>query len=257
MTSRFILADFKDAIAAMADASVDCILTDPPYGETSLKWDRWPPGWPSQLLRLLKPTGSMWVFGSTRMFFDHASEFRGWRLAQDVVWEKHNGSGFHADRFKRVHENALQFYPASARWEDVYKEPQFTHDAVARSVRRNNRPAHTGDIGPSSYSTEEGGPRLMRSVIYCRSEHGRAIHPTQKPLGIVEPLLLYSCPPGGIVLDVFAGSGTTGVAAQRNGRHSILVEGKEDIAIAAQQRLLGDSPLFTANASVELERTAS
>ncbi|MCY1741202.1 DNA-methyltransferase [Ensifer sp. SL37] len=250
MSVQILNADFDDAITDMPSESVDCILTDPPYGETSLEWDKWPPGWPSRVLRLLKPTGSMWVFGSTRTFFDHAAEFTGWQLAQDVVWEKHNGSGFQADRFKRVHENALQFYRADSPWEGVYKDPQYTPDAVARAVRRKKgRPAHMGNIEASPYFSEEGGPRLMRSVIFCRSEHGRAVHPTQKPLGVVEPLLLYSCPKGGTVLDIFAGSGTTGVAAQRHGREAILIEGKPEFVEAVRIRLENDAPLFGGQAA--------
>lgn len=245
MTISIINSDFDAVIGDIPDQSVDCILTDPPYNETSLEWDRWPPGWPARVLRLLKTTGSMWVFGSTRMFLERVEEFSGWRFAQDVVWEKHNGSGFHADRFKRVHENALQFYRSDAPWDGVYKDPQYTPDAVARSVRRKKgRPAHMGNIEAAPYFSEDGGPRLMRSVIFCRSEHGRAVHPTQKPLGIVEPLLLYSCPKGGTVLDIFAGSGTTGVAAQRHGRKAILIEGKPEFAEAARIRLENDAPLF-------------
>lgn len=247
---QIINADFETVIDSISAESVDCILTDPPYGETSLAWDRWPTGWPARVLSLLKPTGSMWVFGSMRVFFEHSSEFSGWRLAQDVVWEKHNGSGFHADRFKRVHENAVQFYRDDAPWDGVYKDPQYTPDAVARSVRRKKgRPAHMGNIDASPYFSEDGGPRLMRSVMYCRSEHGRAVHPTQKPLGIVEPLLLYSCPENGLVLDIFAGSGTTGVAAQRHGRRAILIEGRQEFADAARTRLETDAPLFGGKAA--------
>lgn len=244
MTVQIIHADFHDIIDDIPAGSIDLILTDPPYGETSLAWDRWPKYWPARVARVLKRSGSMWVFGSTRMFFDHVAEFDGWKLAQDVVWEKHNGSGFHADRFKRVHENAYQFYRDDTTWDQVYKDVQFTPDAVARAVRRKKRPAHMGHIEASAYLSEDGGPRMMRSVIYCRSEHGRAIHPTQKPLGIVEPLLFYSCPPDGTVLDIFAGSGTTGVAAQRSGRRAILVEGNPEFAAAATNRVEKDSPLF-------------
>lgn len=210
---------FKPLVRAMPSTSVDLILTDPPYGETSLSWDRWVQEWPSEIYRVLKPTGSMWVFGSMRMFLNRIDEFHEFKFAQDVVWEKHNGSGFHADRFKRVHENALQFYRADAPWGGVYKNPQYTMDATARSVRRKKRPPHMGHIeeAGSYYVSQDGGPRLMRSVIYMRSEHGRAEHPTQKPEGIIEPLLKYSCPSGGIVFDPFMGSGTIGVVAQKNG----------------------------------------
>src|SRR3546814_5592817 len=58
-------------------------------------------------------------------------------------------------------------------------------DAVAKQVRRKTRPTHTGDIDLGAYRSEDGGPRLQRSVIDVRSCHGHAEHPTQKPLGII------------------------------------------------------------------------
>jgi site-specific DNA-methyltransferase (adenine-specific) len=227
---------------------VDCIIADPPYGETSLAWDRWPDGWVKAVYPLLKPTGSMWVFGSMRMFFERAGDFAGWRLAQDIVWEKHNGTGLFNDRFRRVHENALQFYPAEVPWGDVYKAPQFTNDATARTVRKKAKPAHwIGAVGATVYKSEDGGPRLQRSVMYVRSEHGRAIHPTQKPIGILLPLVRYSCPPGGTVLDPFCGSGSTAIAAREAGCQFVGVEVNPEYVEAANDRLRNDAPLFAAN----------
>lgn len=246
MTVQIITGDCRDVLAGFPDASFDCILTDPPYGETSLTWDKWVPGWPAMVQRLLKPTGSMWCFGSSRMFHEHAAEFAGWKFAQDVVWEKHNGSGFHADRFKRVHESAWQFYLKDAPWERIYKAPQYTSDATARTVRRKKRPTHMGNIEAGAYTSEDGGPRLTRSVIYARSEHGRAVHPTQKPIAIVEPLLLFSCPVGGHVLDLFAGSGTTGVVAERHGMNATLIEGNALFGQVIRERLADDAPLLRA-----------
>lgn len=249
MTVRILTGDCRDVLKTLPDESVDCILTDPPYGETSLEWDRWQDGWPTAARRVLKRTGSMWVFGSTRMFLDHLDDFAGWRFAQDVVWEKHNGSGFHADRFKRVHECALQFYRDDAPWDGVYKSPQFTNDATARTIRRKRRPTHMGHIEKASYASEDGGPRLMRSVIFARSEHGRAEHPTQKPIAIVEPLLLYACPKGGTVLDCFAGSGTTGLVARRHGINAVLIEARHEFITVAEGRLDNDAPLFKGEAA--------
>ena len=65
---------------------------------------------------------------------------------------------------------------------------------------------------------------MMRSVIPVRSCHGQAVHPTQKPLGILAPLLEYSCPPAGIVLDPFMGSGSTLRAAKDLKRRAIGIE---------------------------------
>lgn len=229
------------------DESFDCVLTDPPYGETSLAWDIWPTDWPAKVRRVLKRTGSMWVFGSQRMFMEHAAEFCGWKLSHDVVWEKHNGSGLFNDRFRRVHEIALHFYRSDAAWGDVFKEPQFTNDARARTVRKKGRPAQwIGATGETIYRSEDGGPKLMRSVIYARSEHGRAEHPTQKPIGIVEPLLQYACPVGGRVLDPFAGSGTTGLVAARHEIDAVLIEARAEYASVIRSRIENDAPLLGA-----------
>lgn len=240
-----IPGDCRAILPTLQPDSFDCIVTDPPYGETNIGWDKRLVGWAADLRRVLKPTGSMWVFGSQRMFMETAGEFAGWKMAQDVIWEKHNGSSFANDRFRRVHEIAVQFYRDDAPWSGVYREPQFTNDATARTVRKKARPAHWhGATGATVYASEDGGPRLMRSVIYARSEHGRAVHPTQKPIEIIEPLLLYSCPPAGTVLDPFAGSGTVGVVAARHNRNAILIELNPEYRTLAADRLRDDAPLL-------------
>lgn len=213
--------------------TADCIVTDPPYGETSLTWDRWPEGW---LEVATGVTQSLWCFGSLRMYLEHAAEFLGpWKLSQDVIWEKHNGSGFSNDRFKRVHEQPTHWYRGT--WSEIYRDVPVTHDAIKHQMRRKARPTHTGDIGAATYLSEDGGPRLMRSVIAIRSMHGRATHPTEKPTGILEPLITYACPPGGLVMDLFAGSGSTLDAARQTGRRAVGIEISELYAETAARRL--------------------
>ena len=245
MTVRIINADCRKEMPK--HAPFDMIIADPPYGDTSLTWDRRVDGWESVARDCLKVSGSMWVFGSLRFFMATAVKFEaaGWRYAQEVVWEKHNGSSFHADRFKRVHELVVQFYRADAPWGEVYNEVQTTPDAVARSVKRKKgRPAHMGYIEQTPYASEDGGPRIMRSVIYMRGMHGRAIHPTEKPSALIEILVRTSCPPGGLVGDFFAGSGAAGDACQMSGRNYLGTEIDAEMADAAMARLGGS--LFSA-----------
>lgn len=224
--------DCRDMFSSIGRA--DLIVADPPYGETSLEWDNQIAGW---MWRAKAVSTSLWCFGSLQMFMDMArcDEIGDWKRSQEIVWEKHNGSSFHADRFKRVHELAAHFYLGT--WDGIYKEVQTTPDATARAVRRKTRPAHTGHIEQSSYLSHDGGPRLMRSVMRVRSCHGYAEHPTQKPLGIVDPLIRYSCPPTGYVLDPFMGSGTTLVAAKNLGRKAIGIEIEERFCEVAAKRL--------------------
>lgn len=217
--------DFREVAPQLS--AFDLVIADPPYGETNLSWDRWIPDFPKHMLPLVSPRGSFWCFGSFKVFFEHAAEFAGWREAQEVVWEKHNGSAIHNDRFRRVHELAIQFYSRSTRWASVYKQPLYTYDAKRRRVTRSRKPAHFHGIGPSHYEVEEGGPRLMRSVIYARSEHGRGLNPTQKPEPVVSPLIQYSCPPDGVLLDPCMGSGSFLMAAKKLGRHAVGIEIRE------------------------------
>lgn len=228
------LGDYRAAIGCggASPLTADAVITDPPYGETNLEWDQWVPGWLTDAAII---TNAVWCFGSFRMFFEHADEFRPWKFSQDVIWEKHNGSSLANDRFRRVHELATLWY--RGEWSELRHETPRTFDATSRTVRRKAEPAqHQGERGPSVYTSADSGPRLMRSVLPVRSEHGRAVHPTQKPLGIVTPLIEYSVPRGGHVVDFFAGSGTTGLAAKLTGRRATLFEAHEPYAEAAAQR---------------------
>lgn len=129
-------------------APYDMILADPPYGDTSLAWDR-RVGLGRAGARRLKPTGSLWVFGSLRSFMATADHFAnaGLRIAQEVIWEKQNGTGFHNDRFKRVHELAVQFVNGNR---------------LARHLQR--RPDHARRNGPHGAAQAATSPIPARST---------------------------------------------------------------------------------------------
>lgn len=216
--------DNRDVLPTLQEGFADVALCDPPYGDTSLDWDSIVPDWLPAVARALKPNGSLWVFGSMRFLAPLFAEVEalGFKYSQDIVWEKQNGTGFHADRFRRVHEHAVLFYRGI--WAEVHHETQHTMDATAKTVRRKQRVAHFGDIGEGHYVSHDGGPRMMRSVLQVRNEHGRAIHPTQKPVDLLRPLVRYSCPPGGVVLDPFFGSASAGEASMLEKRGFVGIE---------------------------------
>jgi site-specific DNA-methyltransferase (adenine-specific) len=231
-TVTLLLGDMREILPALG-LQADCIVTDPPYQETSLAWDRWPKGW---TFAAAEAASSMWCFGSMRMFLQQGYEFGDaeWKLSQDVVWQKNAGTGFSADRFKRVHEHALHWYRGdwATTHHDVPREAFKGPDkgSVIRSAI-----SHTGTVGRKAWVDD--GTRLMPSVLYAKNMKGRALHPTEKPLGILDPLIRYACPPGGLVLDPFAGSGSTLDAARQCGRRAIGIEANERYAEAAARRL--------------------
>lgn len=230
----------------------DACITDPPYGETSLAWDRWPTGWPALVASY---TSSLWCWGSARMFGNQWGQFEtaGWKLSQDIVgvdedgdpigrdrvmvWEKQNGTGFTTDRFRRVHEYAYHWYREA--WRDQHREvprvPATTNRTRGVSQRVSGRGRHLGDIDLVSYVDD--GTRLARSVIYAKNLNRRAIHPTEKPIEVLQPLIEYSVPPGGVVLDPFAGSASTLLAARTLGRRAVGIEASEEYCERAAKRL--------------------
>lgn len=211
----------------------DAVVTDPPYGETSLAWDQWPYRWPDTVAMYSQ---SMWCFGSFRMFTERWEDFEtaGWKLSQDVVWEKHNGTGFANDRFKRVHEYALHFY--HGRWDEVHHEAvrEDYHGPDNHARAQGSQGKHYGAIGGHDYVDD--GRRMVRSVIKAQSVRG-GIHPTEKPPKVLAPLIEYSVPLGGLVLDPFAGSGSTLLTARTLGRRAVGIEASEEYCEAAAKRL--------------------
>ena len=225
------LGDCREVLPALG-RTFDAAICDPPYVETSLAWDRWPDGWPAAVASV---TQAMWCFGSMRMFLDRWGEFTGWRMSQDVVWEKPHGSGFTADRFCRVHEHALHFYRGP--WSGVYHDvPRTAARGPDKSCRRTVTPKDQyGSIGASVYIDD--GKRLTRSVIRAQNMHRRGLHQTEKPVAVLTPLIGYAVPPRGTILDPMAGSCSTAVAARLTGRRAVCIEADESMCEKAARRL--------------------
>ena len=224
--------DCRTVLPAL-DVTVDCVVADPPYGETSLPWDRWPEGWPTVVADV---TRSMWCFGSLRMFLDRRDEFTGWRFSHDVVWRKPRGGMAPGDRFARRHEAAAHWYRGP--WSELYAvAPRLTNYGPSKGT------IHRGETGPAwngsrrAHTWTDDGTRVMGSVIDCQTMRSIALHPTEKPLGILDPLIAYACPPGGIVLDPFAGSGSALVAARDSGRRAVGIEADERYCEVIARRL--------------------
>lgn len=218
-------------------------VTDPPYGQTSLSWDRWPTGWVDDVA---EHTASLWCFGTFRMFLERQSEFGAWKLAQDVIWEKTRATSVTTDRFRRRHEMLTHWYRGA--WGDIYRDlPKVPSGRT--TPQKSATPAKT-DPTPGqrvySFGLSQGwvddGLRYMTSIITAatipsRDRKAAALNATQKPVPLLEPLIRYSVPEGGVVLDPFAGSASTGIAARNLGRKAVLIEAREEQCETAAARL--------------------
>ena len=240
-----------DCIARMKKLpshSVDMIFADPPYhlsnGGITVKsgkmvsvnkadWDasagvtmdyRFHEKWIRATKRVLKPNGTLWISGTYHSIYlcGHALQKQEFKLLNDITWFKPNGAPNISCRyFTASHETLLWAAPSTkakhtfnyesmkySKWEeDVFKK----EDKQMRSVWCIPTP------GPSE------------------KKHGK--HPTQKPLALLERIIIASTNEGDLVLDPFNGSGTTGIAALKNNRKYIGIDNEEDYLKVTIDRL--------------------
>lgn len=230
------LGDLRDVLPYVGH--LDACVTDPPYGETAAAWDTWPTGWVDAVEQALPNDASLWCFGSARMFLRHRDDFARWKFAQEALWAKRNATGpTSRDRLARVHEWAYHWY--RGKWSNLHHEWEripSTTPSKGYVRRKANAAEHRR---PDRYSAwQDDGMRQPRSVVIEEpSVRYQKRHQDEKPLGVVLPLVRECTPPGGTVLDCFAGSGTTGVAARLSGRRAVLIEQDEQSCEKAAERL--------------------
>jgi site-specific DNA-methyltransferase (adenine-specific) len=219
----------EDALAGLAripDGSIDLVLTDPPYnlgkdyGNASDRQSvddylAWTERWIDAVLPKLKDNGSLYIFLTWR----HAPEIfvmlkRRMMMMNEIIWDRRVPSmGGSTRSFSSVHDT-IGFF---VKRKDYY----FDLDAVRIPYDAATKKARSRSIFVGAKWLEVGyNPKDLWSVSRLHREHAERVdHPTQKPLEIIERMVKASCPPGGVVLDPFMGSGTTALAAKHSGRH--------------------------------------
>jgi site-specific DNA-methyltransferase (adenine-specific) len=231
-------ADYREIVSLLAHGSVGAIISDPPYATTALAWDKaidWAEFW--DYARRLCPATSPMVLFAAGSFVPKLIQTNARNFRYELIWAKLGVTGFLDARRRplRAHENILVF--ARQLKGGVYN-PQMTEGKV--HARGNNGPAaaHYSTIRRSS-----GGKTNLyypRSVLHFGLEKrpdGRSWHPTAKPIELVDWLVRTYSNPGDVILDPFAGSGTTLAAALRTGRRAIGVELNEEYCARAVERL--------------------
>ncbi|WP_233870914.1 DNA-methyltransferase [Paraburkholderia adhaesiva] len=241
---RLLNRDFLTDAANLPDASIDLIVADPPYGlgkdygndsdmrsgEDFLAWTR---EWLDLAIPKLKPSGSLYVF-CTWQYAPEIFVFLKSKLTMinEIVWDRRVPSmGGTTRRFTSVHDN-IGFFAVSKNYYFDLDPVRIPYDAVTKKARSRK-------IFEGSRWLELGyNPKDVWSVSRLHRQHAERVdHPTQKPLEIVERMVLASCPPGGRVLDPFMGSGTTAVACARQKREFVGYEINESYCAIARERV--------------------
>lgn len=249
---RLYQEDVLEGISKIPDGSIDLVVADPPYGlgkdygndsdrlsgQAYLEWSE---RWMDAIVPKIAPRGSLYLF-CTWQYSPELFVMLKQRLTMinEIIWDRRVPSmGGTTRKYSSVHDN-IGFF---ARQRDYYFDldpVRIPYDAETKKAR--SRPRFEG----KKWLEVGYNPKDLWSVSRIhRQDPERADHPTQKPLEIVERMVLASCPPGGLVLDPFTGSGTTAVACVRHGRRFVGYEMNPEYAQLVRQRVEAAIPLVT------------
>jgi DNA modification methylase len=281
MIDTVVCGDCLDILPTIPDASIDAVITDPPYPHIKRDYGTWTEaewwemvveGVVPEVRRVLKPTGSA-VFilqpnsrkvGSMRgwLFEFQAWVCREWNMVQDVWWWN---SSMLPTVAASIHKLARQSVKAcvwcgplnchrnqeAVLWDESY---EYTKEKAARRLSRQNGRVST----PSGHSMDYR--RLMAAAdrrggvtpynILPIPNSSNASHGAGTPLALADWWTRYIVPPGGVVLDPFFGVGTMGVAAIKNRGHFIGIEKESHYCETAEERI---ARAQEENAQMEME----
>lgn len=231
----------------MPTESFDLLFADPPYNltkkfgkesffkSTGEEYEAWLNSWLRLCVPLLKPTASVYICGDWRSgsaIQQAGSKY--FNLRNRITWEREKGRGAKAN-WKNASED-IWFFTVSDK---------FTFNLEAVKQRRRVRAPYRENGNPKDWSESANGnfrdthPSNLWTDITVPfwSMPENTDHPTQKPEKLLAKIILASTNEGGLILDPFAGSGTTAIVAKKLGRNVIAVESDETYCLLAAKRL--------------------
>lgn len=227
--------DCLEIMQEIPEKSIDMILCDLPYGTTACKWDSvipFKPLW-TQYNRVIKENGAIALFAAqpftTKLIH---SNLKGFRYCW--YWKKNNVTGFSYARYQpmRCIEDICIFYK---------KKPVYNPQGLIKLDKPKNREKPSsnvytmrGNLKPQQYTNY---PKNLLEFKNEAVSNKNRLHPTQKPVALLEYLIRTYTNEGEIVLDNCMGSGSTGAAAQNTGRQFIGIEKDEHYFNIAKERL--------------------
>jgi site-specific DNA-methyltransferase (adenine-specific) len=235
-----LLGDCLEILPTLADNSVDMVLVDLPYGTTACKWDSVIPLdklW-EQYNRICKEDGAM-VFTAAQPFttFLAASNLDNFRY--EWIWEKPQGTNPMNAKVMplKSHENILVFY----RKKPVYNPQMWYSTPYSGFSSETSKIGEVYGRAKSKHRDNPDGSRYPKTVLKFKQEKG--LHPTQKPVELMEYLIKTYTNKSDVILDNTMGSGSTGVAAVRCKRNFIGIEMNSVYYQVAEKRIQETVPV--------------
>jgi site-specific DNA-methyltransferase (adenine-specific) len=229
--------DCLEVMKQIPDKSVDMILCDLPYQKTQNHWDKVIPFdelW-NEYKRIIKDNGAIVLFGQSNFTAELiCSNLKMYRYS--LIWEKTKAGGFlNANRMPlQAHEDIVVFYKKLP----IYNPQMMDGKPYVKKAVTNGDGGNYGKFERVGKVNVNSGTRYPRSVIRFANDNHNSLHPTQKPVELLEYLIKTYTNEGDTVLDNCMGSGSTGVAAKNLNRDFIGIELDENYFEIAKSRIL-------------------
>jgi DNA modification methylase len=238
-TNRLYNSDCLELMKEIDDKSIDCIITDLPFGSTSCAWDLVIPFdklW-EQYSRIAKPNAAIVLFGqepfSSYLRLSNIKDYK-----YDWYWEKERITNIM--QVKRRAGKTIETISVFYKEQCVYNPQMIIYDGKPRTNKIKDgslgKLVDNNENKPREY--KDNGTRYPTQLLkFKRDILTSNLHPTQKPLALLEYLLRTYTNEGNLVLDSCIGSGTTCLAAKNLNRRFIGIEKDLEIFKVAEQRL--------------------
>ena len=234
--STFVNADCFDVFPFIEDKSIDAIICDLPYGTTACKGDSILPLnelW-KEYKRIIKDNVAIVLFCSKPFTSSLVMSNTKW-FKYELIWHKSHPTGFASSkkRTMKYHENIVIFYNSQPTYNPQMTKGKPNHWNTNKAGTVSNSQPKLGEI-----KNVNGDNKFPNSVIYfdCANRNG-ILHPTQKPIPLLEYLVKTYTNEGDTVLDNTMGSGTTGVACKQLNRSFIGIEMDDKYFEIAKHRI--------------------
>lgn len=251
--NKIYCADVFDFLERLEPESVDLAIVDPPYNLNQGEWDRFADveefmaftgSYLDGVLAALKPTGSLYLFNTAfnAALILGALRERGMVYRNWITWYKKDGFSACRRRFCNNQETILFFTKSEKSYTfhcDAVRVPYLSDERIraaqTRGILKNGKRWYPNPNGKLCTDVWE-----FPSVRLTNKRDGRTVkqkHPTPKPEGMIERMLLASSDEGDVVLDLFSGTGTTAYCAKKLGRRFVGCENNPDYCALIEERL--------------------